>query len=704
MAYSSSYADGTVTVAAGGTVVTGSGTAWVSAKILPGALLFVAGLSLPLPIRSVTAEGSLVLDVAAPSAITDAAYRIVSPLGSGALADLMARTLQLQARAFDLDGPDKTLALASDDGEMWTAFGTETTPQDLWRFGVGVDHDTFRFQRWTGTAWASCFTIDRTTGVTTFDGSPEIEATYLEGFVAQSEAARDAALIARDGAISAVDDAVADVTASTTSMLNAAVASATAASAASATSAAASATTASAKVTELTALEAALLSAVASAASNGVTASPWWLDGLDPSVIMAAPSGVKRLNGTYASDITSLLTFSTSPAGKRVIGPTGSLDTIAANSPAWDWSSGRRRLLIEAKAATKYGPYSEAIGGTGWTLGGATRGATATGPDGTAGLSAIVEDTSTGLHRTYPDAGGLATVVAAGEHWATQIVVKAGAGSRNVQILFGAAFSALPSVTVNPATGAVVSTSGSPGRVAVVPLSNGCWRIEITVTSTTTGYVQPLVYLCNGTATTYTGDGVSSIYVGYVNSEKVTNAADPPSSYVTIPTSAAVNRIADDVRLSAAALAQLTGAAGATLVVRGDVLIGAATPRSILSMWGTTDAESVTVYRNVTGNQLVFGGKHLGVTQNTHVISDTAASIGVCAAFGPSGVRLSSKGSATTTVAWTSGGPTMASILTARMGDRYGSNMSANMLIDEIVIWPFVGSTAAVQSQARVWA
>ena len=402
--------------------------------------------------------------------------------------------------------------------------------------------------------------------------------------------------------------------------------------------------------------------------------------------------------------ITDILTFST--GSKSVIGPSGTLDTIAANAPAWDWSSGRRRLLIEGTAVTKYGPYSEAAGGTGWTLGGATRGATATGPDGTAGLSAIVEDTSTGLHRTYGNAasGGLATVAGAGESWATQIVVKAGVGSRNVQILFGSAFSALPSVIVNPATGAVVSTSGSPGRVAVAALSGGCWRIEITVTSTAAGYVQPIVNLCSGTTTTYTGDGVSSVFVGYINSEKVANADDPPSSYVTIPAVAAVTRIADDVRLSAAALAQLTGAAGATLVVRGDVRMGAATSRSILSMWGTTDAESVTVYRNVTGNQLVFSGKHLGVSQNTHMISDTAASIGVCAAFDTSGVRLSSKGSATTTVAWTNGAPTMASILTARLGDRYGSNMSANMLIDEIVIWPFVGSTAAVQSQARVWA
>lgn len=700
MAYSSSYADGTATVTAGGTVVTGTGTAWVSAKILPGALLFAAGLSLPLPIRSVTAEGSLVLDVAAPSAITEAAYRIVSPLGSGALADLMARTLQLQARAFDLDGPDKTLALASDDGEMWTAFGTETTPQDLWRFGVGVDHDTFRFQRWTGTAWASCFAVDRTTGVTTFDGSPEIEATYLEGLVAQSEAARDDAVAAHDGAVSAVDQAVSDVTASTTSMLNAAVASATAASAASATAAAASATAASTRVTELTALEAALLSAVASAASNGVTASPWWLDGLDPSVILSAPSGVKKINGAYAGDISSLLTISS--VSKRVTGPTGTLDTIAANSPAWDWSSGRRRLLIEAKAATKYGPYSEAVGGTGWSLVGATRGATTLGPDGTAGLSALVEDTSTGAHYAY-GSGATISASASGEHWSTRWLIKAAVGGRNVVIaLLGAAVSA--SIVVNPTTGAVVATAGSPGLARVTARAGGYWLVEMTAATTASGAIYSAAYLASGTATSYTGDGTSSVYVGYVNSEKVANADDPPSSYVTIPGTAAVTRTADDVRLSAAALAQLTGAAGATLVVRGDMLMGAATARAIFAMWGTTDAESAVISRNVTGNQLVFGAKHLGVTQNTHVIPDTAASIGVCAAFGPSGVRLSSKGSAATTVAWTSGAPTMASILTARLGDRYGSNMSANMLIDEIVIWPFVGSTAAVQSQARVWA
>ena len=398
--------------------------------------------------------------------------------------------------------------------------------------------------------------------------------------------------------------------------------------------------------------------------------------------------------------ITDILTFST--GSKSVIGPSGTLDTIAANAPAWDWSSGRRRLLIEAKAATKYGPYSEAVGGTGWTLVGTTRGATALGPDGTAGLSALVEDTSTGTHYAY-GSGATISASASGEHWSTRWLIKAAVGGRNAVIaLLGAAVSA--SIVVNPTTGAIVATTGSPGLARVTARAGGYWLVEMTATTTASGPLYSAAYLASGTVTSYTGDGTSSVFVGYVNVEKVANAADPPSSYVTIPAAAAVIRTADDVRLSAAALAQLTGAAGATLVVRGDMLMGAATGRAILAMWGTTDAESAMIVRNVTGNQLVFGVKHLGVSQNTHVIPDTEASIGVCAAFGPSGVRLSSKGSAATTVAWTSGAPTMASILTARLGDRYGSNMSANMLIDEIVIWPFVGSTAAVQSQARVWA
>lgn len=202
MAYAATYAAGTITAPAGAVIVTGNATSWVTARILPGALLFASGLALPLPIRSVTAETSITLDVPLPVAVSGASYRIVNPIGDAALVDILARMLQLQARAFDLDGIDRSISLATDGGDLWYAFGTEATAADHWRFGIAAGNfDTFRFQRNTGSAWMDVMTINRLTGVTTWDGSPSVEATYLEGLVAAAEAALSAMSVGTPGGV-----------------------------------------------------------------------------------------------------------------------------------------------------------------------------------------------------------------------------------------------------------------------------------------------------------------------------------------------------------------------------------------------------------------------------------------------------------------------------------------------------------------------
>lgn len=69
------YVSGTVSVAAGGTVVTGSGTAWTAANVRAGDLFMKNGLAVP--IASVASNTSLTLAEAWPgSALAGATYRV----------------------------------------------------------------------------------------------------------------------------------------------------------------------------------------------------------------------------------------------------------------------------------------------------------------------------------------------------------------------------------------------------------------------------------------------------------------------------------------------------------------------------------------------------------------------------------------------------------------------------------------------------
>ncbi len=390
--------------------------------------------------------------------------------------------------------------------------------------------------------------------------------------------------------------------------------------------------------------------------------------------------------------ITDILTFST--GSKRVIGPTGSLVTVAANQPAFDWSAGRRRLRIEPVSATKYGPYSEAIGAN-WTLGGVAAGATALGADGYAGLSELIEDTSTGVHRAYVSASYFPAAAAAGEYYAVQVDVKAGVGSRNA-VIYTTGTAALPSQTliVNPSTGAIVSQSAGLSRVSITARPGGIWHVEATFATTAAGTTQVGIYLASGTATSYAGDGTSSIHAGYFNVEKVASANHPPSSYVTIPSTAAVTRLADDVRLSAAVLAIRNGPAS-TLCLRGQL---DAAPVGIKFLVGDANARRL-LYTNSADTQVgtYYGDAIASATAGTGKLS-TGFGIAVAQILGGAS-KLCINGGA---VAKLATDPAEA-LATARIFADGAGGGACNGWVDDLVIWPLVGSDGALQAQAHVY-
>jgi len=89
----------------------------------------------------------------------------------------------------------------------------------------------------------------------------------------------------------------------------------------------------------------------------------YYLDSVPAAAIFNAPGGYFSLNGSTVSP-SSLLSFSS--AAKYTVGPDGNYILNSVNSPAWDWSTGRRRLLIEGIGSTNYWINSE--NGAAWGL------------------------------------------------------------------------------------------------------------------------------------------------------------------------------------------------------------------------------------------------------------------------------------------------------------------------------------------------
>lgn len=133
----------------------------------------------------------------------------------------------------------------------------------------------------------------------------------------------------------------------------------------------------------------------------------------------------------------------------------------------------------------------------------------ATAPDGTTTADKIVENTETGPHHisavlqgTIPD-DAIVTVYA---------YVKAAERTR-CDIQIHRKDTTYAQVKVNLTTGAIVSTTGGYTSRSM-PAGNGWWLVSLTGSVLTgAGAVRLHVFLDNGSATNYTGDGTSGIFV-----------------------------------------------------------------------------------------------------------------------------------------------------------------------------------------------
>ena len=190
----------------------------------------------------------------------------------------------------------------------------------------------------------------------------------------------------------------------------------------------------------------------------------------------------------------------------------------AANTASYtgDGVSGVRvwgAQLELGSTATTYNPttvknllgFSEAFDNAGWQKLGSSivTGAQANPVNGLFNAQKLMEDTSTGIHRTFQT-----VTIAAGPHTLSFYAKSAGRDWIHINAS-GAAYTAF----VNVATGAVGATVGSP-TVTMTPIGSGWYRVAMTYQNATAGASNQQIWLAsNSTTTSYTGDGNSGVYI-----------------------------------------------------------------------------------------------------------------------------------------------------------------------------------------------
>lgn len=280
-------------------------------------------------------------------------------------------------------------------------------------------------------------------------------------------------------------------------------------------------------------------------ATAGVPDEPSLILDFVRSVFFASRTAVAASILTLITALGGVSTF-TRASTATFVGSNGLIQTAANNVPRIEYDPVTRLprgLLIENLARTNFATYSEQISnGAGWVSSELTPTAdAAVAPDGLTTGDLLVETTANSAHQLSRSF----TIFTSGTAYSASIFVKAGAGTRNLRIGFGAsAFSATSRQALfNPSTGAIVSADAGV-TAAVTNFGNGWYRCSITATATATATDALFLNIYNGSTASYTGDGASGLYLWGGQLE-----AGGVSSY--IPTGAStVTRAADVMALA----------------------------------------------------------------------------------------------------------------------------------------------------------
>ena len=391
--------------------------------------------------------------------------------------------------------------------------------------------------------------------------------------------------------------------------------------------------------------------------------------------IATAPAAL--LNTLETKPLSSLLSI-TRPGAATYIDADGLLKTAPADQPRFDYTNGRRQLLLEGPA-TNLLPASSDFAGAGWGKGRVSTIADQVGPDGIANSACrLVATTATGAHYTTAS-----TPVSAGVH-SLSLFVK----HRNHRWFFARIFDGASSFFVCFDLQNGVVSRASAGATGTIELqASGFYRVSVSANTLAASGTIWLGLNQTGTASSaesWTPTGVEEVVIFGAQLE----SGSRPTSYIATAGSA-VTRPADKAQLAAPVVALLRRSA-ASVLLQGQNLSGLGTMR----LMGAEDYFPI-ISLNQTGD-LRFDPSMIiksGVTQPT-------SSFGVAISIDRTGPIRSGSYNA-------SPPQSLATQLNATLTKAYigrdetaSPDRFANGWYDQLVIWPFRMTDADLQAKA----
>lgn len=250
---------------------------------------------------------------------------------------------------------------------------------------------------------------------------------------------------------------------------------------------------------------------------------PWYAygkaDGINPSIWLDYKNQ-RYSTRKAANEVTSQSDATVSRASTATyIDETGIIRTAAIDTARATYDPTTLALigLLTEGAETNESLNSETFGGSGWSSGSLSSTTKAfLSPDGTNNATLMIENTGTSTHSYSSPA------ITSGVAYTVSIFAKnynPGGTSKRFLAIRGLGLGAnFPVFDLELGTVTNNGTSWVAGKTKITPYINGWYRCEaVGIPTTTTGPIISLVDVNTGVASSYTGDGVSGMYVWGAN-------------------------------------------------------------------------------------------------------------------------------------------------------------------------------------------